>query len=263
VTFEQALRADGSGNLVALGGGADKMARTCLRDYFSRKTIRRGIQMRMRLLTLVIAMFVCTTALVAEGETPKPDKDGWYNLFNGKDLTGWKVTKENPDTFKVEDGQIVAHGDRAHLFYVGPVNNGKFKDFDWKCEIMTKPHSNSGMYFHTEYQPEDWPSKGLEIQVNNTHPDPRKTGSVYALKDVMNNSPAKDNEWFTQEVIVRGRHIVVKVNGKVVNDYTLPEKVERRGGFNQTVQDEGTFALQGHDPGSETHYRKVMVKPLP
>ena len=143
------------------------------------------------------------------------------------------------------------------------MNDADFKNFEWKCEIMTKPRANSGMYFHTKYQADGWPSTGVEIQVNNTHDDPRKTGSIYAVKDVMNNSPAKDNEWFTQHVIVNGRRIIVKVNGKVVNDYTMPENFKREAGWENNVISEGTFALQGHDPGSEIHYRKVLVKPLP
>lgn len=212
-------------------------------------------------LILLLAPAACGLAT----EPPKPDKDGWYSLFNGKDLAGWKVTKDNPDTFKVIDGEIVARGPAAHIFYDGPVEKHNFKNFHWKCEIMTKPQANSGMYFHTKYQEEGWPAVGIECQVNNTHPDPRKTGSIYRLKDVMNDAPAKDNEWFTQEVIVQGNKVVVKVNDKVVNEYTQPKDLAREAGWEKNVISPagGTFALQGHDPDSETHYRKVLVKPLP
>jgi hypothetical protein len=99
--------------------------------------------------------------------------------------------------------------------------------------------------------------------VNTTHSDPIKTGSLYRLKNVMNDSPAKDNEWFTQEVIVQGNHVTVKVNGKVVNEYTQPDDLKREEGWEKAVIGSGTFALQAHDPKSEVHYRKVMVKPLP
>jgi Domain of Unknown Function (DUF1080) len=211
---------------------------------------------------ICVALTLAAAARAAE-DAPQPDADGWYSLFNGKDFTGWKKSEDNPDTFKVVNGEIVARGPRCHLFYVGPVNDANFKNFEWKCEIMTKPRSNSGMYFHTKYQADDWPAKGIEVQVNNTHPDPRKTGSLYAIKDVMNNSPAKDNEWFTQHVIVDGRHVTVKVNDKVVNEYEAPESPERDSGQEGHVLSSGTFALQGHDPGSEVHYRKVLVKPLP
>jgi hypothetical protein len=217
--------------------------------------------LRRTLAALLLAFTPAACGLAAD--VPKPDKDGWYSLFNGKDLTGWKITKDNPDTFKVVDGQIVAHGPVAHIFYDGPVENHNFKNFHWKCEIMTKPNANSGMYFHTKYQEEGWPAVGIECQVNNTHSDPRKSGSIYRLKDVMNDAPAKDNEWFTQEVIVKDNKVTVKVNDKVVNEYTQPKDLKREAGWEKNVLSSGTFALQGHDPESETHYRKVLVKPLP
>jgi len=216
------------------------------------------------LLTLIVAATrVSAAAPESKGKMAKPDADGWYSLFNGKDLTGWKVSEDNPDTFKVVDGDIVAHGKVAHLYYDGPGNHANFKNFAWKCEVMTKPGSNSGMYFHTKYQPTGFPSTGIECQVDNSHKDPRRTGSLYQLKDIMNDSPAKDNEWFTQTVIVMGDHIMVKVNDKVVNEFTWKKDFKREGSFAKNVLDSGTFALQGHDPGSEVHFRKIMVKPLP
>ena len=101
------------------------------------------------------------------------------------------------------------------------------------------------------------------MQVNNTHPDPLKTGSLYRVKDIMNDSPAKDNEWFTQHVTVQGRKVTVKINGKVVNEFNQTESPSASGWEEAVVLSSGTFALQGHDPDSEIHYRKVMVKPLP
>jgi 3-keto-disaccharide hydrolase len=194
---------------------------------------------------------------------PKPDADGWYNLFDGKDLDGWKKSTDNPDTIKVVDGEIVIRGKVCHLYYDGPVKDANFKNFEWKCDVLTKPHSNSGMYFHTHYQAEGFPKTGIEVQVNNSHTDPIRTGSLYRLKDIMNNSPAKDNEWFTQTVIVDGNQITVKINDKVVNEYTWKEGETRTGGFEHNLLDSGTFALQGHDPGSEVHYKNIKVKPLP
>jgi hypothetical protein len=182
-----------------------------------------------------------------------PDqKDGWISLFNGKSLAGWKAS-EHPGTFTVKDGQIVVFGDRAHLFYEGDVNNHSFKNFEFKMQVMTTPGSNSGIFIHTAYQEEGWPSKGYEIQVNNTHTDWRKTGSIYAVQDVK-EAPAKDNEWFTEHIIVKGKTITVKINDKVINEYT-----EGENGRLST----GTVALQGHDPKSKVFYKDVMIKVLP
>jgi Domain of Unknown Function (DUF1080) len=187
--------------------------------------------------------------------------DDWSKLFDGKTLNGWKAS-ENPGTFKVENGMIVVDGPRAHLYYVGPVMNHNFKNFELKADVMTTPGSNSGMYFHTQYQETGWPSRGYEVQVNNTHADPRKTGSLYAIKDVM-EAPARDNEWFTQHIIVKGKRIVVKVNGKTLVDYTEPENAERPSSMAERLLSSGTFALQGHDPKSKVFYKNVKVKPLP
>ena len=74
--------------------------------------------------------------------------DEWISLFDGKTLDGWRAS-EHPDTFSVEDGKIVVHGPRAHLFYEGPVENHNFKNFEFKAQVMTTPGSNSGMYVHT------------------------------------------------------------------------------------------------------------------
>ena len=210
----------------------------------------------MKLLSSVVLLAGLAVAAPATAE-----EEGWVSLFNGKDLSGWKIS-ENPDTFSVEDGLMVIKGPRAHAFYAGEVGGADFKNFHWKCEIMTKPNSNSGMYFHTEYQEEGWPNKGYEVQVNQTHPDPRKTGGLYAVKDVMDQSPVKDNEWYTQEVIVRGKHVVVKVNGKVTCDYTEPDGYQAPQDRSGRQISRGTIALQGHDPGSEVHYRKVLIKLL-
>jgi hypothetical protein len=180
-------------------------------------------------------------------------KKGWIKLFDGKSLDGWHVG-ENAGTFKVEDGAIVVFGPRAHLFYVGPVNNHNFKNFEYKANLMTKPGANSGMYIHTGFQESGWPSKGYEIQVNNSHTDWRRTGSVYGIQDVK-EAPAKDDKWFTQHIIVKGNQITVKVDGKTINEYTVPAD----GGKLSS----GTFALQGHDPNSKVLYKEIMVKPLP
>jgi hypothetical protein len=205
------------------------------------------------------ALLTATAAFAADAAA---DADGWISLFNGKDLSGWKAS-ENPDSFKVVDGEIVIKGPRGHLFYAGGIEGADFKNFDWQCEVLTKPLANSGMYFHTEYQEEGWPAKGYEVQLNNSHADPKKTGGLYGVADVMNDAPAKDGEWFTQQVTVEGKHIVVRVNGKVTTDYTEPDNVERPADFAGRLISHGTIALQAHDPGSEVHVRKIMIKPLP
>lgn len=198
------------------------------------------------------------------GDAAEKEKaeEGWISLFNGKDLEGWKAA-ENPEAFTVKDGELIVKGNRGHLFYTGDVEKANFKNFKWKVEVLTKPKANSGLYFHTKYQDEGWPSKGYEVQVNNTHSDPKKTGGLYAIADVIDTSPVKDNEWFTMEIIVKGKRVIVKVNDKVTTDYIEPENPDREGMFKERVLSEGTIAIQAHDPGSVIHFRNIRIKPLP
>jgi len=210
---------------------------------------------------------VISAMILSAGCQPccKPCKksDGWIRLFDGKTLDGWKAS-ENKDTFSVQDGMLVVKGARSHLFYVGPVENADFTNFEFKADVMTRPNANSGMYFHTAYQETGWPDKGYEVQVNNSHSDWKRTGGLYAVVDIK-DPPAKDNEWFTQQIRVSGKHIVITVNGKVTVDYTEPEGVSQTGYPNMPGRklSSGTFAIQGHDPGSVVYYKNIMVKPLP
>lgn len=204
--------------------------------------------------------------------------DGFIELFNGENLEGWTPAKENPESFSVKDGELVVKGGRSHLFYTGDVNGGKFKDFELKVRAKTFPGSNSGVYFHTEYQDENWPQKGYECQVNSTHKDPKKTGSLYGVVNILvlaegqqppkggehierEKAPSTDGEWFDYDISVKGKHIVLKVNGETTVEYTEPE-----GGpdtnFPGRMLSEGTFGIQAHDPNSEVHYQRIAVKPL-
>ncbi|MBI2950060.1 MAG: DUF1080 domain-containing protein [Verrucomicrobia bacterium] len=189
------------------------------------------------------------------------DKEGWIPLFDGKSLDGWKAN-ENPGTFKVEDGKIVVFGPRAHLFYVGPVQKHTFKNFELKLEIMTFPKANSGVYFHTEWLDMGFPRKGYEVQVNTSHGDPKRTAGLYGVKDNY-DALVKDEEWFTMHIVVQGKHVTTKVNGKTIVDFTEPDAPETGRRNSARRISSGTFALQGHDPGSKIYYKNIQVKPLP
>jgi len=208
---------------------------------------------------VVILSICCATVVCSAEEKVNSNKQGsWKELFNGRDLTGWKVS-ENKDSVYIEDGCLVTHGNRAHAFYVGD-EDGKetYKNFRLRAEVKTEPKANSGIYFHTKFVEEGWPNKGYEAQVNNTHGDPKKTGGLYNVQDNF-DAPAKDGEWFTYVIVVRDKHIQVKINGKTVSDYTEPDGLDRP----DRQLSEGLFALQAHDPGSKAFYRSIQVRRLP
>ncbi len=195
------------------------------------------------------------------------DTDGWISLFDGKTLDGWKAS-EHQGTFKVEDGKIHVHGERSHLFYVGPAHNHDFKNFEFTAEVMTRPAANSGIYFHTAYQQEGWPSEGFEVQVNNTaggadgYQERKKTSSLYSVRNVYKQF-VPDNEWFKLHILVRGKEVQIRLNDMLTVDYVEPEVPYRSDkAFSREIK-HGTFAIQGHDPGSESFFRNIKVRPLP
>jgi len=205
-----------------------------------------------------IAILTITASIGLFAFCSKSEKTKWVYLFDGKTLNGWKAGT-NASSFSVDSGHIVVKGPTAHLFYDGPVQNHDFKDFEFEAEVMTQPGANSGIYFHTAYQSDGWPSKGYEVQVNNSQSDWRRTGSLYNIQDVK-EVYVKDREWFREYIRVEGKHVIIKINDKTVVDYTEPANPERPRGMEQRLISNGTFALQAHDPNSVIYYRNIRVR---
>ena len=176
------------------------------------------------------AAILAAAGLMTAGGATRAADDGFEPLFDGKSLAGWKPS-ENPSTWKVVDGAIVCHGPRSHLFYVGanPEAPAVFRNFHLRAEVMTRPGSNSGVFIHSRFQDDGWPQTGYEVQVNNTQRDPVRTGKA----------------------------VRVSVDGRVLFEFVEPEGVTGTRRLS-----EGLFALQGHDPDSEVHYRRFEVKRL-
>ncbi|MDM4014346.1 3-keto-disaccharide hydrolase [Roseiconus lacunae] len=205
----------------------------------------------------LLAGFVTVAVLPLHAE--ETGDQGFVKIFDGKSLNNWKLAEENQTAWHVEDGMLVCDGERCHVFYDGPLQ--PMKDFHFRCEVKTTPGSNAGIYFHTKYQATGWPKYGYECQVNVSHKDPKKTSSLYAVENVADPG-VKDNEWYTQEIIVKGNHIELKVNGKTMVDYTEPAGKDAFSKDFERRLNEGTIALQAHDPQSKVYFRNLEVKPL-
>jgi len=202
------------------------------------------------------ALFLSSYAAFA-GET--------IQLFDGKSLAGWKATTTAPEgTYKVVDGVLQVRGGSAdHLFYVGADGKASFTNFDFKAKVKTYEKANSGIYFHAQYQEKSWPKLGFECQVNATHGDKKKTGGLYAVRDVMNIPAAPDNVWFEYHIRVEGKHIQIWIDGKQTVDFTQPEDWVPPKGMDGRKVGSGTFALQAHDPGCKVDYKDIVVERLP
>ncbi len=228
-------------------GGSLITCLTCKTDRF----YFPNIFMKKTYLFLLISL-ISTSILFADGH-------GWTSLFDGKTFDGWKISKENPGSFVIEEGAFVTRGERAHLFYDGP--EAPFKNFELKVDVLVEHNSNGGIYFHTKYQEEGWPTEGFECQVNVSQKDWKKTGSLYNVVNLA-TTPAQDNTWWTQHIKVEGNEITVRINDLIVLQYTQPEGAKAGDPFTR-VLNEGTFGLQCHDPGSVVKYKNIRVKRLP
>lgn len=233
------------------------------------------MRQHLRALFLLNALAILPLAALP---TRAADDKGWVQLFNGKDLTGWKIhpkpggpiqevlTKmkdgkvvafeaklkddKTVPLWRVEDGILIGSGPASHLFS----EKDDYENFEYRVEAQINDKGNSGQYFRTAYGP-GFP-KGYEAQINSTHGDKIRTGSLYlpAVKEVLIlEALHKPDEWFVQEVKAEGDHIIIKVNGKTTVDYKDPKNTYKKG----------HFALQGHDPGTVVKFKKVEYKELP
>jgi len=208
--------------------------------------------MKRLLLASCAALAGVLTLCAADSE------EGFVPLFDGKTFDGWKIGDPQNKSWRIEDGVIIAQGKPSHLFYVG--DEKPFKDFEFKVDVMTEPRSNGGIYFHTKFQESSWPKSGFECQVNVTHTDWKKTGSLYDIANV-GTTPAQDNKWWTQHITVKGNKVTVKIDGKTVLEYNEPPGTQPGKDFQRKLN-EGTFAFQAHDPGSVVRYKNIRVKRL-
>src|SRR5262245_25407507 len=175
-------------------------------------------------LVLACALLVVQPLLATEA--------AWRELFNGKDLTGWKANAD-PGAFTVVDGAIKAHAthpsNRGHLFFIGQRSTGLelFKNFELEAVVRGEPGSNSGIFFHTDMETRDGVlhlKNGYEVQLNSSPTAKQKTGSLYDVVDI-NKSPVNEANWFTVKIRVTGQRILVEVNGQTTVDYTEPPGV--------------------------------------
>lgn len=205
------------------------------------------------------ALLVVAVSLALAGHPLANAQEGtWVSLFDGKSLDGWTVLElgreKGTSKWEVKDGVIEGSGNPSMLF--SP--KGHYQNFRYRAELKINDGGNSGMYIRTPK--ESTFSKGYEVQVNSTHRDPIKTGSVYTYVHVFKQL-VKPDTFFVQEIeavdkMYRGKmvtHIKVTINGEVLHEFLDHQRAWR----------EGHFAFQQHDPGSRVSIRKVEVMELP
>ena len=217
--------------------------------------------MRKRHGWILAAFVLCAVPAVAAAQ------EGWVTILDARSFKDWKVAPERASArvdetatekrivagdpqrdgkWTFENGVLHGEGGVSHIF--SP--RGDYEDFSYRAEIRISDKGNSGQYFRTTFG-NGFPN-GYEAQINSSHTDPKRTGTLYGFASVTDMLVPPDT-WFTQEVTAIGNHITIKVNGKTTVDYVDAKNTHSKG----------HFAFQQHNLGSEVWIRNVQVKELP
>ncbi len=194
--------------------------------------------MRLAIVLALLAAF-CLAA-----DKKKEKKDEWHSIFDGSTLEGWKAS-DHPESWSVKDGAIRGDGPGSYLFYMKEI----CVNCEFKAEVRINHGGNSGMFFRSPFSksPSDY-----EAQIDTSHRDPVKTGSLYHFVNIL-DALIPDDTWFTQRIIVEGNHIQIFVNDKQTVDF-IDEK---------NTKTDGLLALQQHNAGSVVEFKNLMMRELP
>ena len=195
------------------------------------------------------------------------------SVFNGKDLTGWKIIPDHPSKFTVTDkGELNIKNGSGDI-----QTEAQWADFVLQLDVFSNgSHLNSGVFFRARpgefwsgYEAQirnEWDGSSNNADVNKKKEDRTKpfdigTGGIY------NRQPSRkvvssDKEWFTYTILANGNHIATWVNGYQTADYFDKDKDAenpRKGRF----LGKGVISLQGHDPTTDLSFRNIKIQELP
>ncbi len=215
----------------------------------------------------------CFTASGDDKNACKGDADHWQQLYDGKDLKGWKHV--GPGYMTVEkDGLIHTHGGMGLLYWTGGKIGNCILHTVWQ---MRDENDNSGVFIRIPIEPrEEWMPVhyGYEVQIDN-HPERsnppeneyHETAMLYSLtKPLVPNAWKPGPEWNTMDITLDGPRTIVVLNGKTVVDYKEGDPVppkkfdfEPQRGPRPTL---GYIGLQNHSDNDVVFFKEVAIKPL-
>ncbi|MBL8210801.1 MAG: DUF1080 domain-containing protein [Bryobacterales bacterium] len=186
----------------------------------------------------------------------------WEQLFNGKDLTGWKMT--GPGRFLVEDGALKTEGGMGLLYYTGkPFGNTTLR----VVFKTTGERDNAGVFIRMPEPPADpWYGvhNGYEVQIDAGGDDWHSTGAIYSLSKVTSRAQKPGGEWNTMDIVLKGQTTTVILNGKKINEFRGDQEVPPRKMWYEPVRgprpDSGYIGLQNHDKNSTVFFKEISVK---
>jgi Domain of Unknown Function (DUF1080) len=169
-------------------------------------------------------------------------------LFNGKDLSGWRMDKPNSEkVWKVENGALITPGNGPEL-----INNSKFGDFKFHVEFNCGPDSNSGVYLRGRYE--------VQIETDSiAEPPSHHMGAIYGFLAPDPEQPRKPGEWQTYDITLVGRTVTVVQNGHTIIDQKEIPGITG-GALDSHEGLPGPIYLQGSEKG-RVAFRKIEITP--
>ncbi len=186
----------------------------------------------------------------------------WKPLFNGRDLSGWKMT--GPGKFEVENGMLKTVGGMGLLFNeAGPIGDGRLR----VVFKTSADRDNSGVVIRMPEAPTDpWYGvhNGYEVQIDGAGDDWHSTGAIYSISKVLKRAQKPTGEWNTLEIEQAGPRTRVFLNGQLVNDYREGQVVPERKQWFEPVRgprpNRGYVGIQNHDARSTVFFREISFK---
>lgn len=212
----------------------------------------------------------CILLILTSGISLKAqDKSEWRQLFNGKDLTGWKQV--GPGSHYVENGLLKSKGGMGLLVWEGE----KFQNCVIRVQFaMRDSNSNSGVFIRIPTMPtEEWMpvNKGYEVQIDNApeksgEDDYHYTGMLYSLTKPLAKTGKPGPQWNTMEITLDGPRTIVYLNGVKVTDFKEGDPVPAKKFDFEPERgprpESGYMGIQNHSDKDVVFFKEVSVKSL-
>jgi hypothetical protein len=207
---------------------------------------------------------VATLAVAAEAPSPRKQ------LFNGKDLDGWKSIGRRagnpPGDFVVENGILKTGKEKGTLWYTREkIGNAKLR----VVYSVSSPDANSGVFIRVAKEPQsedDCIHGGFEVQISDNGDEWHRTGSLYSISKAEGGAAKPAGEWNTLDITLKGQSTIVHLNGKLVGEYDGKSPVPERKRESEPVRgprpDSGYIAVQNHDDRAVVSFKEISLEPL-
>ena len=169
-------------------------------------------------------------------------------LFNGKDLSGWRMSDPSATpVWTVENGTLVSPGHGPEI-----ISDAKFEDFKLHVEFNCAAGSNSGVYLRGRYE--------LQIE-DDVHPEgpSMRTGGIYGFLAPSPEQPRRPGVWQTYDITLVGREVTVLQNGQMIIDKQEIPGITG-GALNSNEALPGPIYLQGSEAG-HVAFRNITITP--